>query len=610
MKKIELLAPARGLAGGMLAITCGADAVYIGAAKFSARSAAGNSLDDIRKLVEYAHQYYAKVYAAVNTILSDDELEYAVKLIHALHAIGVDGVIIQDVGLLEYKMPPLPIIASTQMHNNTPEKVKFLQDTGFKRAILARELSLQEISAISSAAPDIELEAFVHGAICVCYSGQCYLSYALGGRSGNRGACAQPCRKKYELVDENGVIVAAGKHFLSPRDLNLSARLSDLLDANVTLFKIEGRLKDNNYIANVVSKYRELIDVEIAKHGWKRASSGKSTIEFTPNLKKTFNRDYTEYFIDGVGNKVGGIDTPKNRGELLGIAIRIVGDVVYLRTAEKLHNGDGLCWFDANGELTGAFVNNVSIVDGNCCQLKLTNTIGIEQGADIYRNIDIEFTASVEKSAPARKVAAVITLTSNSQLLHINARDEDGNTAEMDYEYSEFANNIETAKSSLQQSFAKSGDTIFACQIDIDGLMAIPFIRVAQINALRRDILQRLHDTRANNYQCDIGGIQVNNAQYPAASLDYHANVFNSKAKAFYRRHGVNIVYDAAESGLDMNGRQVMRTRYCIRKELDICLKQGTPAKKLFLRDENYELLELRCDCANCEMHVIYRGRK
>ncbi|MEI6519876.1 MAG: U32 family peptidase [bacterium] len=617
VKKIELLAPAKDLECGKLAITCGADAVYIGAAKFSARSAAGNTIDDIRQLADFAHLYNAKVYAAVNTILRDDELADAVKLTHELFAAGVDGLIIQDVGLLECDLPPLPIIASTQMHNNTPEKVKFLQDIGFKRAILARELSLKEISAIAKNAPKIELEAFVHGALCVCYSGQCYLSCAMGRRSGNRGVCAQPCRKKYELVDERGNVLASAKHLLSPRDLNLSNRLSDLLDVGITSFKIEGRLKDSTYIANVVSAYRGLLDIEIKKRGWSRISSGKSTIDFIPDLNKTFNREYTEYFIDGTGNKVGGINTPKNRGELIGRVENIIRNELYITTDQQLQNGDGLSWFDSNGDLTGGFINNVYIEPSSPVfsgikkyRLKLKNLEELKPDTEIYRNYDIKFTNEIEKSNPNRKVNAVIEIASDNDVLSVTARDEEGNSAEIAHEFTELANNVDNAKNMLLQSFAKSGDTIFDCAVNIEGLQTIPFMKVAQINALRRELLEKLHDERLKNYKRDIGGINANNYPYPASSIDYRGNILNLKAKEFYQRHGVLNVSDAAESGLNMQNCHVMRTRYCIRKELGICLKNGNPAKKLYLRDENYEMLELKFDCANCEMNVIYLGRK
>jgi collagenase-like PrtC family protease len=298
MEPIELLAPAKDLDTGLAAINCGADAVYIGAAQFGAREAAANSLEDLEALVAHAHKYWARVYVTVNTLLRNDELPEAVRLIHRLHAAGVDALIIQDAGLLECDLPPLPLIASTQMHNHTPERVAFLEKVGFQRVILARELSLEQIRAIR-AQTTLELECFVHGALCVSYSGQCYLSYAIGGRSGNRGQCAQPCRRRYSLVDSRGQTLASDRYLLSLRDLNLSADLKDLLEAGVSSFKIEGRLKDIHYVMNVVSYYRQQLDAILAGKGLQKSSSGRSQVGFTPDLAKTFNRGFTTYFLKG-----------------------------------------------------------------------------------------------------------------------------------------------------------------------------------------------------------------------------------------------------------------------------------------------------------------------
>ena len=310
MTPVELLAPARDLECGIAAIDCGADAVYIGAPRFGARSAAGNAPEDIAALVRHAHKFWARVYVTLNTLLLDDELEPARRLAWQLHEIGVDGLIIQDAGLLECDLPPMPLIASTQMHNHTPERVAFLEHAGFRRAILARELTLDEIRAIRAAAPAIELECFVHGALCVCFSGQCLLSYALGGRSGNRGQCAQPCRRAYTLVDAEGRTLASDSHLLSLHDLNLSDRLPDLLAAGVTSFKIEGRLKDRTYVANVVAFYRERLDEAMrAATGFERSSSGTSSPGFEPDLAKTFNRGFTTYFLDGRAEAVGSPET-------------------------------------------------------------------------------------------------------------------------------------------------------------------------------------------------------------------------------------------------------------------------------------------------------------
>ena len=313
-KTIELLAPAKDKKTAFAAIDCGADAVYIGSPRFGARVNASNSLDDIKEVVEYAHMFRVKVYVTINIIMSDDELKEAVELIYQLYDIGVDALIVQDMGLLECKLPPIKLFASTQCHNSTLKKVKFLEKTGFSRVILARELSLEEIREIASNT-GIEIETFVHGALCVSYSGQCYMSYAIGGRSANRGECAQPCRKKYSLVDSEGVVVAKDKHLLCLRDLNFSSDIKDLIDAGVSSFKIEGRLKDEDYIKNVVGFYRRKIDEVIANTEYERSSSGYSVPGFEPDVSKTFNRGYCEYFLHGRNKNITSFDTPKSRGE-------------------------------------------------------------------------------------------------------------------------------------------------------------------------------------------------------------------------------------------------------------------------------------------------------
>ena len=405
MERVELLAPARDLCCGQVAIDCGADAVYLGAPRFGARQKAGNSLQDIAALVAHAHTYWARVYVTVNTLLYDDELPQAVRLIHELYDLGVDAVIIQDVGLLEsgapWVLPPIALIASTQMHNHTPERVAFLEEVGFRRAILARELSLEQIRAIR-ARTSLELECFVHGALCTGYSGQCYLSYAIGGRSGNRGECAQPCRRKYSLVDADGRVLEPPRHLLSLRDLALDAELGALLDAGVTSFKIEGRLKDAAYVKNVVSWYRQQLDNALAERGLARASSGHSHVEFEPDVNKTFNRGYTTHFLHGRGEPSGAIDSPKMVGEPVGRVAAVQGDRFMLDTSLALHGGDGLTWFDAEGELTGTRVNAAEPVGGQV-RVTVEDSAGVHPGLEIFRNHDHVFLRQVEQSRPQRR---------------------------------------------------------------------------------------------------------------------------------------------------------------------------------------------------------------
>ena len=384
----------------MAAINCGADAVYLGAVRFGARENAGNSLADIDALTRHAHKYWAKVYVTVNTLLRDDELPQALQLIERLYQTGIDGLIIQDVGLLECDLPPLPLIASTQMHNHSAERVAFLEGVGFQRAILARELSLEEIAEIRRRTSRIELECFIHGSLCVCYSGQCYLSYALGGRSGNRGQCAQPCRLPYSLLDAGGNVLARNRHLLSLRDLNQTDHLRALIASGVSSFKIEGRLKDKAYIMNVVAHYRAHLDALLAGMGLRKSSSGAAVIDFTPDVRKTFNRGYTSYYLHGRSEEVASPDTPKMVGEPIGTVIAVTPRAFTLDVEAPLHNGDGLCFFDTAGELCGTLVN---AVQGRLVTPQ--NMDGIVKGMRIFRNHDHDFLTKLAKARAERQLS-------------------------------------------------------------------------------------------------------------------------------------------------------------------------------------------------------------
>lgn len=600
---VELLAPARDLQCGITAIDCGADAVYIGAPSFGARSAAGNSLEEIKALAEYAHRYWARVYITLNTLLRDDEIDAAVALAWQLYECGIDGLIVQDMGLLESKLPPLPLIASTQVHNHTPERVAFLEQTGFHRAILARELSLDEIRTIRNAAPSIELECFVHGALCVCYSGQCYLSYALGGRSGNRGQCAQPCRKRYDLLDESGNSLVRGRHLLSIRDLNLSGSLRELVDAGITSFKIEGRLKDARYVANVVAYY----SARLNELGVRRSSSGHSRIEFTPDLAKAFNRGFTSYFLHGKREKIGSHMTPKMVGEPAGIVQQIRSGAFALggTGAIQLHPGDGLCFFDRAGELHGTLVNAVA---GRVVTPEKMD--GLQTGLQLFRNHDHEFMSSLDRGV-ARLAPSSTTRVAGTQRRiemrftlrdgQLQAEDEDSNTASVAISAAQPAAKPEAALTTLRRQLEKTGDSEFCCVEIKTELSVTPFLPVSAINSLRRQSLDELRRVRAETRpQCQPWkpGTPV---PFPEHELTYLGNVLNQRSAAFYRRHGVTQIEPAAESGLDMRGRRLMLTRYCLKYELGMC---GKPPKSLKLVDEEGRRLELRFDCARCQMHV------
>jgi 23S rRNA 5-hydroxycytidine C2501 synthase len=606
--RVELLAPAGDLERGMAAIDSGADAVYIGAPRFGARVKAGNALDDIAALVQHAHTFWARVYVTVNTLLHDDELPAAVAMIHQLYDVGVDAVIIQDAGLLECALPPMAFIASTQMHNHTPARVAFLEQVGIRRAILARELSLDQIRAIR-AATSLELEVFVHGALCVSYSGQCYLSYAIGGRSGNRGDCAQPCRRRYSLVDREGRAIVEGGHLLSLRDLNLTEHLDALLDAGVTSFKIEGRLKDRAYVVNVVSWYRQRLDRVLAARGWARSSSGHSRVDFQPDVNKTFNRGYTPYFLHGRGEPPGRIESPKMVGEYLGRVAAVQGKGFLLETATPLNSGDGLCWFDGRGDLGGTLVNEAHAAAGGV-RVVPQDLAGLHEGLAIYRNRDHVFLRQVERSRPIRQAAVGLRLEVTPEGFQLRARDEDGNVGVGQVMMEkEPALKPAQAEATARRQLGKTGDSPFACAGVELGWDRPYFLPVSVLNALRRETLARLLDGREANRPRPAGRIEVNDVPYPETTLTYRGNVLNRQAAAFYRRHGVTEIEPAAESGLDMEGRVVMRTRYCVLHQLGLCDGAGNRTEvrqPLYLVDEDGHGCRLRFDCAACEMEVMY----
>jgi putative protease len=600
----ELLAPARDLECGRVAIDCGADAVYLGAERFGARQAAGNSLDDIAALAAYAHRYWARVYVTLNTLLHDHELPAAERLVRQVYEAGADALIIQDAGLLECDLPPIPLVASTQMHNHTPARVAFLERVGFRRAILARELTLDEIRAIRRAAPGIELECFVHGALCVSYSGQCYLSLALGGRSGNRGECAQPCRKPYRLEDARGRTVHESSHLLSLCDLNLSEHVPELLDAGVASFKIEGRLKDAIYVANVVAHYRARLDDAMRARGLRQSSSGTSRPGFTPDLEKTFNRGYTTYFLHGRTAKIGRPATPKMLGEEVGRVTAVQGSDITVATRLRLVPGDGICFFDAAGTLQGTAVNAVS---GRT--IAVQHAAGIRPRAMLYRNRDRAFLARIQAARMKRRMAVALTVRSDPDGVSLVARDEDGVVA--GHRLSgrvEAARQPEAALATIRRQLAKTGDSCYACsQVGVEAA-PIPFLAVSTLNAMRRDVLDALTAERLRRRARCQGGAVRNTVPYPERELTYLGNVLNKKAEAFYRRHGVTRISPAAESGLDLHGRKVMTTRYCLLHQLGLCRQgraESSIAQPLYLADGEGNRLRLDVDCSRCEMEIF-----
>ena len=601
---IELLAPAKNAEFGICAINHGADATYIGAPNFGARASATNSIADIERLVKHAHLYRAKVYTALNTILFEKELREVEKLIHTLYQTGVDGIIIQDMGILELSLPPIPLIASTQTHNATTQKVQFLEKIGFKRVILARELSLEEIKIIRNNT-SVELESFVHGALCVSYSGQCYMSQAVCGRSGNRGVCAQPCRSAYDLLDKNGEKIIHNKHLLSLKDLNLSENLGSLMEAGITSFKIEGRLKDLAYIKNVVSFYRREIDhVLSGNEGYKKSSSGQASYHFNPDPAKSFNRGFTDYFIRGRKEKTGSFLTQKSLGKNIG-KISEVGSNWFKIDGEGLSNGDGICFFDQHQTLVGTSINKV--IDSKNFP---KNFEGLKIGLDIYRNHDQQFEKIIEKETSPRKIEIKLWLKEWEKGFLLECKDEDNFIVEVRIEANKtLADKVDIARNQIISQLSKWVNTVFsASHVEVE-TKSTYFIPVSTLNQMRRDLANALVEKRISEYQNERIEFVPNNEVYPEKHLTYKANVLNSLADKFYKRHGVESVEPAFETMNAFENKIVMTTKHCIRYQLDACPVHQKSTKRfdepIYLKDNNHTY-RLQFDCNLCLMNVIF----
>ena len=602
-KKIELLAPAKDKAVAYAAINAGADAVYMGYQKFGARSAAGNSFDDIKEVVEYAHKFGVKIYITLNTIFKDSEISQVAELINDLYSIDVDAIIIQDMGLLEFDLPPIPLNASTQCHNNTIEKIQFLEKTGFKRVILPRELSLEKIKEIADNT-NVEIETFVHGALCVSYSGQCYMSCAIGGRSANRGECAQPCRKKYSLVDSDGKTIAKDKYLLSLKDFNLSKSLKDLLLAGVTSFKIEGRLKDENYVKNVVSFYRKELDNLLPELGLKRASLGASTVDFEPDLYKSFNRGFTTHFLYERTKDISAFNYSKSLGEPIGKVTKVSKDF-FMLCENNLVAGDGICFF-LNDELSGSMVQKVE--NG---KIYPNSMDGIEKDLFVYRNLDKVFNSKLATSKIERKIPVELKVFEKDNNIHIYISDEENNSFTLSLENTfEKAKNETAAVESIKKQFSKMGDTEFVVSTFNVNIESAVFIPVSVLNAFRRDLIDKFRAVRKNNF---IKSKRINDialVPYPYENLDYSANIYNSKAKSFYQKRGVVELEMAAETKKNLSGLRVMTTKHCLRYSLDMCNKMKNKnnsfKEPFFLVDEKNKKYRLDFDCKTCEMHISF----
>ena len=600
--KIELLAPAQNLESGIAAINCGADAIYVGARDFSAREAAGNSIEEIELLARYAHRYYGRIYVALNTLLYDRELGRVERLIHDLYEAGADAVIIQDMGILELDLPPIPLFASTQTHNTTPEKVKFLQEVGFQRVILARELSLDGIRAIRKETT-VPLESFVHGALCVCFSGRCSMSYAIGGRSGNRGRCAQPCRKSYGLFDGSGNKLSEESYLLSLKDMNRSASLPGLIDAGITSLKIEGRLKGLPYVVNIVSHYRRILDKILEEKDYGRTSSGRTIIDFKPDPYKTFNRGYTDYLLNGDPRGIASSLTPKSMGERIGTVKSLGKDHFLLDEAGRLANGDGLCFFDGGNVLRGVTVNGV---DGKKVFPRKMDHLSV--GRLIYRNHDHLFTKLLRTVPSRREIPIHMSLGETCDGICITAHDDDGNSSSCSMALKkEEARNASQVEEALRRQLSRLGDTPFVLDDLVIELSRPLFIPPSILNGLRRTLVEGMLEEREKNRKREEVPLVKNEFPYPEKELSYLDNVLNKKSDHFYRRHGVELIEAAAESGLDMAGRKLMTTKLCIRRELGICIKEkngNKHEKPLYIEDEEGRRFRLGFDCAACEMEI------
>ncbi len=598
MKSVELLAPAKDYAAAVAAVDYGADALYMGGARFGARRAAGNSAEEIARAAEYAHRFGVRVHATLNTLLRDDELADAERQARELIAAGVDALIVQDMALRRMDLP-VELHASTQVSVRTPETARFLAEAGFARVILERALSLDEIRAIC-AATDAEVECFVHGAVCVGFSGRCFLSRSLSERSGNRGACSQPCRLTWDLTDGRGRTYLKSKHLLSVRDLNLADRIGDLLDAGVTSLKIEGRLKDVNYIRNVVAAYRRAVDEALARRpGLRRSSAGESAPDFVPDPSKSFTRGESQFFLDGKRPGVASFDTPKSVGERIGRVAQAGRRSFRLEHPADLAPGDGIC-FLRDGELAGTHVN---ALEGP--SVFPNRMEGIAPGTEIFRNYDRRFNRLIEASRTRRVIPAAARIEISDAQVRMTCTDCEGVRATVCRRIAtEPARNPEANAASLRAQAARSGDTIFAVgEVEITG--AERFVPSSVAAEMRREVLERLAEARSRLPRPSRILPENPSARYPSTVLTAEENVTNRLAEAFYRDHGVRRIEPPLELSDSFRGRCVMRSAYCIRREIGECLREHPRLKGDLYLERGTRRYRLEFDCARCEMNLI-----
>lgn len=603
VRKIELLSPAKDLNCGIEAVNHGADAVYIGAPKFGARAAAGNSLEDIRTLCDYAHQFGVRVYVALNTILKEDELEEAQRLVWSLYEAGADALIVQDMALMQMDLPPVPLHASTQTDNRTVEKVHFLEQAGFTQVVLARELSLDEIRRIASET-DVALEVFVHGALCVSFSGQCYLSAALSGRSANRGECAQYCRLPYTMVDADGKIIADNKHLLSLKDMNRADELEALMDAGVSSFKIEGRLKDVSYVKNVTAYYRKKLD-EILKRRpeYVRVSSGVSRYTFTPQVEKSFNRGFTSFYLHGRTPDVTAFDTPKSLGEFVGTVKEIRGNSFTVAGLTPLNNGDGLVFFNARGELDGFRVNRV--VDNRVYPQEMPR---LSPKMKLYRNYDQQFEKLLSKPSAVRKIGVSMTFTDNPGGFSLEMEDGSGARITVARLFAkELAEKEQT--DNIRVQLAKLGNTLFEAEKIEVNLTDNWFVPSSLLADMRREAVNLLLSDRRIRYPRELfqKPDSVAKPLFPQQQLTYLGNVANTRACSFYQEHGVKTIDPAFELKAP-DHVPLMFSKHCLRYSMGWCptyQKKKSPFREPYYLLYKEVRLRLMFDCKHCQMLVL-----
>ncbi|MGE4330177.1 peptidase U32 family protein [Diaphorobacter sp.] len=629
--QLELLSPARDADIGIEAVNHGADAVYIGGPAFGARATAGNDIRDLERLIHHAHRFNSRIFITLNTILRDDELEDARRMAWQVYEAGADALIIQDMGLLELDLPPIQLHASTQTDIRTPEKARFLQDAGLSQIVIARELDLAQIAAIRAATDPSRttIEFFVHGALCVAYSGQCFISHAHTGRSANRGDCNQACRLPYEVLDGQGRIIAHEKHVLSMKDNNQSDNLRALIDAGVRSFKIEGRYKDMGYVKNITAHYRKLLDEIVEGGTFARASSGRTTFTFTPDPDQNFNREFTDYFVNGRKDDIGAFDTPKTPGRAIGWVTQLGDNWFELEVSDKacvLHNGDGLCYYNLQKELVGVHINRAESVHAGKGIWRvfpkdpIAGFKDLRKGLEINRNRDMDWVRTLEKKSSDRRIGLWAGLQETPDSLSLTLTDEDGfvGSAAIPHAH-QIATEAARAETTLREQLGRFGTTIFEVH-DLALQLSQPwFVPASALNQLRRDALASLEQARAKGFVRLPRATPVEPpAPFPEDTLTYLANVFNHKAHDFYVKHGVKVIDAAYESKEEEGEVSLMITKHCVRFSMSLCPKQakGVIGVKGTIKAEPLQLingrekLTLRFDCKPCEMHVVGKMKK